>query len=605
MIQMNNLFGEDFEIQLNTKNKAKAVIEKAKKAEIKEQEPEKILKSKKISLEDRLDLIKTKVLAILGKQKDNVTTIRDTETLHNYINKAIEKGIIAIDTETNNSLDPITCKLMGPCLYVPGEKQAYIPINHINNETGELLENQLTEEQCRVEFQRILDNKVYIIMHNGKFDYEVIKCTCGIEIPPNWDTMVAARLLNENEPAALKFQYTTKIDPSQQKYDIESLFENVFYAQVDPEIFALYAATDSMMTYKLWEYQQPIMNDPDNKKLKELFEEIEMPIVIVTAEMELTGVAVDTAFGERLKEKYNKQLEDVDSKILQVLDNISTIIEDWKLSPEANKKSKQFEPKKTNKSRAEIEAAYPLIDKESGLRYKEGKSLSLQLSDPINLASPTQLAILFYDILGCASPDDKNKRGTGEDQLKGIKEKLEEIIAELQTKSEYEKLPEYLKAFGAKELCSLILDRRGIVKLITTYIDVIPELAKHWPDGRIRFHLNANGTDTGRYSSGGKIKYVENGVPVTVSGINIQNIPSHNKDIRMLFVARKDEKQIEIKDNYYELDNISEIETSNGWKYGKDLTIGDKLITSEGFDEITNIKQEDNVFKIYVKELLC
>ena len=450
-----------------------------------------------------------------------------------------------------------------------------------------------------------IDNNVKNVMHNGKFDYEVIKCTCDIELPPNWDTMVAARLLNENEPAALKHQYTTKIDPSQQKYDIEGLFENVFYAQVDPEIFALYAATDSMMTYKLWEYQQPIMNDPDNKNLKWLFEEIEMPIVVVTAEMELVGVTVDVNFGEKLKEKYNKQLDGVDSSIQQVLENLHNIIEDWKLSPDANKKSKQFEPKKSKKSRAEVETTYPLVDAESGLRYKEGKSLSLQLSDPINLASPTQLAILFYDILGCESPDDKNKRGTGEDQLKGIKENLEEKLANLSTQPNYEQLPEYLKASGAKELCSLILDRRGIVKLITTYIDVIPELAKHWPDGRIRFHLNANGTDTGRYSSGGKIKYVEDGVPVTVSGINIQNIPSHNKDIRMLFVARKDENKLEINDNYYELEEISEIETTDGWKYGKDLIIGDKLITSEGFDEIINIEQEDNIFKIYIKEALC
>ena len=600
-LQTNNLFGDDFEIQLNTTNKAKQAIEKAKKAEVQKSEPEKILKSKKISLEDRLDLIKEKVYAILGKQKENVIVIRDIVTLHNYIDKAIEKNIIAVDTETNNSLDPVTCKLMGPCLYVPGEKQAYIPINHINNETGELLENQLTEEQCKIEFQRLLDHNVYIIMHNGKFDYEVIKCTCDIALPPKWDTMVAARLLNENEPAGLKYQYTTKIDPAQQKYDIEGLFENVFYAQVDPEIFALYAATDSMMTYKLWEYQLPIMNDPENSRLKWLFEEIEMPIVVVTAEMELVGVTVDVNFGEKLKEKYNKQLDGVDSNIQQVLENLHTIIEDWKLSPDANKKSKQFEPKKSKKSRADIEAAYPLVDAESGLRYKEGKSLSLQLSDPINLASPTQLAILFYDILGCESPDDKNKRGTGEDQLKGIKENLEEKLANLSTQPNYELLPEYIKATEAAKLCSLILDRRGIVKLITTYIDVIPELAKHWPDGRIRFHLNANGTDTGRYSSGGKIKYVEDGVPVTVSGINIQNIPSHNKDIRMLFIARKDENKLEINDNYYELEEISEIETTDGWKYGKDLILGDKLITSEGLDEIININKINNIYRIEVR----
>jgi DNA polymerase I-like protein with 3'-5' exonuclease and polymerase domains len=414
--------------------------------------------------------------------------------------------------------------------------------------------------------------------------------------------MVAARLLDENELAGLKYQYTTKIDPSQQKYDIEGLFENVFYAQLDPELFALYAATDSMMTYKLWEYQVGLMNDPQNKRLKWLFEEVEMPIVVVTAEMELVGVTVDVNFGEKLKEKYGKQLESVDTSIQEVLDSLYNIIEDWKLSPEANKKSKQFEPKKSKKSRAEIEAAYPLIDKESGLHYKEGKSLSLQLSDPINLASPTQLAILFYDVLGCESPDEKNKRGTGEDQLKGIKDDLEKKLAELELKPNYEKSKAYIKASGAMKLCSLILDRRGIVKLITTYIDVIPELAKHWPDGRIRFHLNANGTDTGRYSSGGKIKYVENGVPVTVSGINIQNIPSHNKDIRMLFVAKKDFGKIEMTEDYITLPEITEVETTEGWKYGKDLVIGDLLVFDDGIDTLKNIiyNNSEKCYYLYV-----
>jgi hypothetical protein len=39
--------------------------------------------------------------------------------------------------------------------------------------------------------------------------------------------MVAARLLNENERAGLKQQYIEKIDPSQEKYSIDHLFENV------------------------------------------------------------------------------------------------------------------------------------------------------------------------------------------------------------------------------------------------------------------------------------------------------------------------------------------------------------------------------------------
>lgn len=250
---MNSLFGEDFEIEtekINVKKLAKKV-----NTEPEEIDTKKVLKSKKISLAERLQIINTNVLQILGKQRANTLVIRDITTLHNYIDKAIAFGEIAIDTETNNSLDPITCKLMGPCLYVPGEKAAYIPINHINNDTGELLERQLTEEQCRVEFQRLIDNNVKIIMHNGKFDYQVIKCTCGIVLPIYWDTMVAARLLNENERAGLKQQYIEKIDPSQEKYSIDHLFENVQYAQVDPEIFALYASHDAFMTYHLYKLQ--------------------------------------------------------------------------------------------------------------------------------------------------------------------------------------------------------------------------------------------------------------------------------------------------------------------------------------------------------------
>jgi DNA polymerase I-like protein with 3'-5' exonuclease and polymerase domains len=143
---------------------------------------------------------------------------------------------------------------MGLCLYYKGGKQAYIPIHHVNPDTGEHLAWQLTEEDCREQLQRIKDAGTFIVMHNGKFDYEVIKCTCGIEIEPNWDTIIGAHTINESERMGLKFQYIDKIDPTQAKYDIESLFI-VPYKYVDPEIFALYAAHDAYMTDKLFEYQ--------------------------------------------------------------------------------------------------------------------------------------------------------------------------------------------------------------------------------------------------------------------------------------------------------------------------------------------------------------
>ena len=633
---MEGLFGEDFKINIDTsRSKVKDLVKKTKPVLTEEEETKKLLKSKKLSLEERLNIITEKVIKILGKQRQNTVVIRSLSDFSAYIDKAIKVGRIAVDTETNNSLDPVTCKLMGLCLYVPGEKQAYIPINHINNLTGELLDNQLTEKDCNDQLQRLLDNNVFIVMHNGKFDYEVIKCTCDIAVKPNWDTMICARLLDENEKAGLKEQYINKIDPSQAKYDIESLFTNISYAQVDPEIFALYAATDSMMTDKLYLYQEPIMSAAENKRLLWVFENIEMPIVIVTAEMELRGVCIDVEFGAKLKSKYELILTDLDKQIEQVLEDIKPEITDWKLKPEANAVTRVYVPKKTKMTQEKIEATYPLID-ENGDRYKEGKSRVSQLKDPINLSSPPQLAILFYDILQCP-PASKNKpRATGSTELKQLMEVLakyevkkddedEELLdtddTEDETENEQSELnseaieaieeetPEQhlLKArVAAAGLCKLILKRRGLVKLITTYIDTIPTLAKHWPDGRIRFHLNSMGTDTGRYSSGGKIKYIDpdTNEPVTVSGINIQNIPSRGagKITRCLFKAKVEEKSIEEHDNCYEVNEISEVETPVGWKFCKDLKIGDYICTDEGQDIIINIEQRDKTYYIYAEK---
>ena len=211
-----SLWGPTFTIpeQAATINKVQAALENPK-------EVKKIIASKKLPVEEKLMLVKAEVNRILGKYKDDTVLIKTKTELKQYIDKALENKIIAIDTETNNSLDPITCKLMGPCIYTPGLKNAYIPVNHVDLKTGERLDWQLTEQDIYEEFKRL--DGIEIITHNGKFDYEVLYCTIGWKMPVTWDTMIAARLLDENEKASLKEQYRTKMDPSQEKYDIEHL----------------------------------------------------------------------------------------------------------------------------------------------------------------------------------------------------------------------------------------------------------------------------------------------------------------------------------------------------------------------------------------------
>lgn len=568
---------------------------------------DKILKSNKINILQRLSIITRNVYRILGKYRKSVQVIKTKDDLHNYISEAIKKGRIAVDTETNNSLDPVTCKLAGLCLYYPGAKQAYIPVNHRDPITKERFSWQLTEAEIAEELQRIIDANTYIIMHNGKFDYEVIKCTCGIELPINWDTMIGQRLTDENDLSGLKYLYTKYLNPAQSKYSIDKLFVNVQYLDVDPDVFALYAATDSFETDEvfLWEAKKffnitheldeqgqpdPATLKDDMSRLYNLFTNVEMPIVRITGDMELTGVCVDQELGARLKEKYNVKLEKLDAEIENKLNDLSDLILNWRQSPEANAYPRQYQPKKSKKSRAELEEEFPYTDAKTGKRYKISKKcLKDQLDNPIKLSSSQQMAILFYDILDIPTFDRKNARTTGEEAIEHFKEVLEAmaLVADTwgnpdiePTAEDCAKMAKNAKPYySAAELCDLLLKRRGIVKLITTYIDTIPTLVKHWPDGRIRFHLNSLGTDTGRYSSGGKLKFMEGEEPIEVSGINIQNIPSHCKEIRMLFKAQTIAKVIEADDNEpFIIDEITEVETPAGWSYCKDLKIGDLML---------------------------
>jgi len=514
MSDLENLWGDDEEeIVVKKKEKTKKTLEKiAKPKKVKEAKEtvQKTIKSKTVSLGDKLNLINEEVGRVLGKQKQNVIVIKDKQSYFNYIQGAINIGKIAIDTETNNSLDPITCKLMGLCLYYPGAKQAYIPVNHRNWQTGERLDWQLNEGDIAEGLQLLNNAKTYNIFHNGKFDREVIDCTCGIYVPISYDTMIAAKLIDENEfSAGLKQQYISKIDPDQEKYSIDHLFEGVEYADVDPEIFALYAATDSLMTYRLYnEYQLPILISKDFEAIENLSEQTETPLIPVLAEMELNGMYVDQEYAQRLSKKFHDRLTKIDSSITELLYSVKDIINEWKLTPNAlNKQMK----KQSEKQRANAVKSANYDDSlwkyENGVWYKLSKSKIEQLDEeltPESLASPTQFGILLYDILKAPIVNEEKPTATGEEELKAI--------VDAAKKSDNSVL---------RNLCELILDRRECVKLLSTYIDNIPELAKRWPDGRVRTHFNQYGAQTGRLSSS--------------DPVNFQNIPSHEKSIRLLF----------------------------------------------------------------------
>lgn len=452
--EIESLFGESIEIDLSNSNSS--FLNKLKKVKTKTLEKPtdlenedsivKYLKSSKVELKDKLDLIKAKVESVLGWRKQTTLVIRDKNTLHDYISKAIENDVIAIDTETNNSIDPFTCKIMGLCIYTPNRLSAYVPINHTVCGQATLLENQLTEQDLNVELSRLTNAK--IIMHNADFDYRVIKNTCNVSLNIYWDTMLATYCIDENDigHAGLKEQYITKINPSQSKYQIDHLFAGVEYKDVDPDIFALYSATDAIMTYELYLYQKNILEKPENAGSLKVLLNVEMPLVPVVANMEDTGICIDKEYSERLRQKYQKQLDEVDRQIQEELTKLKPTIDAWRLTKEAN------------------------------IKFDGKKSKAEQLEDPINMASSTQMGILLYDILKIPVVNKKQPRSTDKTTLDTIADKYDIPLAKLKKK------------------------RAGIKILLDTFIEKLPSVLSS-KDGRLHGSFNQYGAVTGRFSS--------------------------------------------------------------------------------------------------------
>ncbi len=456
-----------FGLKLPTKEEVKVKLKKVKEEKT---VTKRTTISSKLSLNEKLKIIREEVNNRLGKFKYNTEVIYTKDQLQEYLNQCLINKEVAIDTETNNSLDPITCKIMGLCLYTPGMKQAYVPINHIDNITNELLTSeieingekqiipkQLTEEDIKYFIESLGDTKV--IMHNAKFDIQVIDFTSLKKCNGTkcyWDTMLAAKILDENHSSRLKDLYQMYIDPNQDSYNIETFFKGVQYAQVDPETFALYAATDAYETYQLYLYQVKEFEKLNDSKLFNVFMDIEMGVLPCVVEMQEVGLGLDFKYIHNLHVTYTEKLNKAE-------ENINNLLAQYK----------------------------PLIDKYK-ITHPDNK-----LDDPISVTSPKQLAILLYDILNIKPIDLENARGTGE-----------EVLAKLN-----------------HPIAKPILEFREFSKLITTYIDKLPNDVNP-KTHKIHANFNQIGVEdrtvvTGRFSS---------------SDPNLQNIPSHDKKIRPMFI---------------------------------------------------------------------
>lgn len=442
-------FLEDFEIPEITHETIKSNLVKLNRNHA-------VIKNKSIEnlpLDEKLKFIQEEVYRVLGRYKGFVKVIDNYEDLDKYIDFAISKGYLALDTETNKSLDPLTCKIMGLCLYVPNTRPVYVPISHTKPGTYDLLPNQVSISDASKIMQKLKDSDIKIIYHNGKFDIRVVYNTLGVYLPIWWDTMLAAQMIDENDVAKLKNQYQRYVNPTMDTYSIEKLFSSVPYEWVDVDIFALYSAIDAYDTYKLQQFQEKLFNREKLQKLEKLFLDIEVPVTEIVARMEDTGITLNIEFVNRLNAKYEKGLEKATKKLDDLL--------------------------------------LPYMK-----QIKVYQDLG-QLDNPVNYSSPSQLQLLLYDVMGTPKIDGMGK-ATDKSTLKLLN-------------------TPFTKA---------ILEQRHYSKLISSFTATLPTLISK-KDGKIHASFNQMGKEennvrTGRFSS---------------TDPNLQQIPSHEKTMRLMFEA--------------------------------------------------------------------
>lgn len=232
----------------------------------------------------------------------------------------------AFDTETT-SINVMEAELVGISFAVANHKAWYIPVPADRNEALAVVE----------ELRPLFENDATVkIAQNAKYDYSVLK-RYGMEVTyPLFDTMVAHYLIEPELPHNMDYlsesylgyrpiPTSAIIDTGKKKKEAEATLD--LFAMMDAvdeeekpktmrecavEKVAEYCCEDSDVTYQL---AQILRKQLQEQQLMRLFQEIEMPLVKVLADMELTGVRLDVSALTESKTVLEAELQRLEARM--------------------------------------------------------------------------------------------------------------------------------------------------------------------------------------------------------------------------------------------------------------------------------------------------
>jgi len=235
-----------------------------------------------------------------------ITTVEDLDKLCKQLKKA---GTFAFDTETTG-LNPMLAKPVGISLSAEVGKACYIPVGHVilDEVTQPPLEQVM--EKLKPLFE---DTAIAKMAHNGKFDM-MIMAGSGVAVNNlGFDTMIAAHLLGEKAIGLKNLAFSKLgIEMTPISNLIGTGSKQLSMSEVGIRETADYASADADMTFRLAEL---FSKELEKHNLKQLFTEVEMPLVPVLLDMEKNGVLLDIDILSDMSRNLGEQISVLEERI--------------------------------------------------------------------------------------------------------------------------------------------------------------------------------------------------------------------------------------------------------------------------------------------------
>ena len=255
----------------------------------------------------------------LAKYPSVYQTILTAEQFNLWLEKLSLVDSFAFDTETNN-LDTILAEIVGISFAIKSHEAIYIPLAHDYIGAPPQLQRDFVLAKLKPFLE---DPKKIKLGHNLKFDIAVL-ANYGINVRGlGFDTMLESYVINSTNNRhnmdSLALQYL----------DLQTIsFENIAgkgsaqltFNQIPLESAAPYAAQDADVVWQLHDKLWP--NIAEQKKLRELFTTIEMPLITVLHRLERNGVSIDAKLLQKQSVELAKRINEIETEVYTIAETV-------------------------------------------------------------------------------------------------------------------------------------------------------------------------------------------------------------------------------------------------------------------------------------------